>query len=675
MSKSSANKPATPAPKEAKEHDDDLIITPRGTSRFQFLFILGLMIFTLIIFTVGDSLQSSVATGPGGSETGMTWQHPERGEQSLDGRAFLAVKRELDDFYRVQGSRRVRLEDGDVAVFVVTNQLAKDAGIEITDQEVARAILQGAGRLAGAEPSLWSMFPLGDAQTYEALRTRAEVSALRFEQTLRDVLRVDRYMTLIAAAASYPDPEDVLAAWKEEHQEHAYDYVELRVEEFRDEAADRVPSSEELEAWYDALPNKNQLFSEEMRQERLAAELIGLLVEGPEDAAGLLERFPPPADLEPEELAQRYYDQVRTTRFRRPEPLDELPETEDGTEPDPSDRIYATLDEVRDVALREAPIHTALVAWLADISSRAQMGEELDLLGEAAELGLFYTSDGLAREHQAWVELEGLGSNQLANAVRAAGFQPASLSATVSAGPTGLFVARVTDKVPAGPPPMADIEERVVEEWIERHAAELALERLEALYAALAAEAGVTLPEDWADGDEDEGPPSAEEPDAVVVVDEETFARVAEEAGYTVGRRDWMRGFRTEVITFGQGQSFEIPVSPSPFDPHAERPANAFLNAVGQQRLEAFEAGRVAQPALDGAGEHAFLVRKVGERVPEEIRLPRAEFDAVRAEEAERRRLEFQERYFSAAAYAERYGVEGYWQDDPEADADTTDPE
>ena len=63
---------------ESHEHED-LVVVPKGKSKMQFLFTLGLTIFVLLIFSVGGSLQSSVGGlfGGGGGETvALSWTDP-----------------------------------------------------------------------------------------------------------------------------------------------------------------------------------------------------------------------------------------------------------------------------------------------------------------------------------------------------------------------------------------------------------------------------------------------------------------------------------------------------------------------------------------------------------------------------------------------------------------------
>ena len=58
------NSPAEPQP--GHEHDDDLIVTPKGSNRLRFVLTLALVLFILVIFVVADMFQYVVGGGGGG---------------------------------------------------------------------------------------------------------------------------------------------------------------------------------------------------------------------------------------------------------------------------------------------------------------------------------------------------------------------------------------------------------------------------------------------------------------------------------------------------------------------------------------------------------------------------------------------------------------------------------
>lgn len=605
-----------------QEHDDELIVTKVGHSKARFLMILGLMVFTLIVFVIPGSFQSAFRSGSSIGETILSFRGPDGSTVERDWASFIDAKRRLDDFYRVQGLR-VDIEDDDVATFLVLDELARAEGIEVSNREVADAILTGFIRPG----SKWGIVrPLQTKEAYEQTLAGWRIKAQRFEGTVRQVLRVERYKSFLSAAACWPEPTEIEASWKESHQEYAYEYVEIPSSAFEEAAAADLPADEELATWYEELPARRSVFDDEFRQAKTAATLIGIRAGGDEDGAGLLARYPRPEDEDPTELARTYYDEVAHRRFVRPEPLEGVELA--------SERLYFPFEEVQAEAEREAPLQRALVEWLQDLQNRMADGEEVDLAAEAAELGLHHEADGVAREHQEWVDHE-LGGPFVASALRSPG--PNGLTDNVVTDKGGLFVGLVTETVEAGLPPFEEIRERVVEEWTKERAGELALEAAEQLREALLAQAE-PAPEDE---DDDADPAADAEP--AMVVSAETFRSAAEAAGWTVGTRDWLSGYTFTSMDF-QGQSFQIPESPLSKDPNGEEPANAYI--AGQMALEDLPAGGLSEAGLANDGEHAYVVRSLGSRDPAAVRMSREDWDEARMQAFAEKAVEFEERFF-----------------------------
>jgi len=667
MSSKSVSKSKPEHVPATEAHDDDLIVTPKGKSRMQFLMILGLMVFTLIVFVIPGSFQSALRSGSSVGETILSFRGPDGGTVERDRASFIDVKRRLDDVFRVQ-RRRVDVSDDDVAVFIVLDDLARDAGIGVSNQEVADAILSGFARYPG---SIWVVPPFQSKDRYDQILGALGIRPARFEETVRQILRVERYKAFISAAACWPEPDEIEAAWKEEHQEYAYEYAQIPAADFEDEAAAAVPDDDELRTWYEELPDRQTRFQEEFRQEELAATIVGIRADGDHDGAGLLERYPRPEDEDLDALARTYYDEVAHRRFVRPEPLED--------EPDARKRLYFPFEDVEEEAKREAPLQRAMTEWLQDLTQRAADGEELDLAAEADELGLFHVADGVAREHSEWVELEGVGGPFVASALRSAG--PNGLTTDVCADEGGLFIGRVTERVEPGLPAFDEIRDRVVEEWVAEQSGELALAAAEELREELVA-VGEVVPEDDGDdaGDDDPMEPagSAAGPDGErIVVDADAFRATVEEAGWTVGTRDWLSGYTYEPMEF-QGQQFMLPRSPLDKDPNRDEPANAYI--AGRQELEDLDAGELSEAGLGDDGEYAYVVRSLGSRDPTEVRMSRETWDEARAAALIEKTAEFEERYFSRERFETAHGLvlvedENEGSLDAEGDEDATESE
>src|SRR5688572_20417471 len=139
-------------------HADDLIVVPKGQSRFQFFVILGLFIFILVIFTVGPFFQTVVGgmfSGAGPDTTYCSWVDPENGKKSeVDYPHFMRKKQALDalrqlNFYYSVALRdrtgREEVTDAETAMWLILDQRAKEHGIEITTADLRKRIEQTYG--------------------------------------------------------------------------------------------------------------------------------------------------------------------------------------------------------------------------------------------------------------------------------------------------------------------------------------------------------------------------------------------------------------------------------------------------------------------------------------------------------------------------------------------------
>lgn len=558
-----AAKAVSPQPHDPLE---DFIETPKGKSKLQQYFMIFLLIFLLIVFVVPFALQSAFLGNPG-EELLMTWRHPQDGLQELSATEFMNTKRELARFKEMFGQRNV--DDLDTARFIILDQVAAEAGIEISDEDIRRRMQS-------------TLEELGGREQYQGLINASFGSVRRFEEMLRRDMRVGRYVTLMGRLGSVPDPADIQSSWDEQHLEYAFDYVEIEVEQLHDEVLATIPADEGeggLEEWFGELPEwERNAFKD---PERFAAELV-YYPSGSEVPAALLERFPEPEDADPEARAREYFTAVMVSRFALDVDL----------EADPTAPRFATFEDVQEEAMLEAPAYFAMQSWSEELRERVTTGEEIDMATEAANLGLAYAPAGETRTREEWTELDELGGLRLASLINrtAAG----SITATPAFEKGGMIVARVTEKVEAVMPPFADIRERVADKWAESKASDVAVERLEALRAELVADGSA---EEADTGDEDPATDGDDEAadEVAGTVDLVDFQRAAEAAGFTVSRREWLDRRATATD-----------------DDDWDTEAHRFIRS--RAPLFALEEGELSVPATNSTKTHAYLVRSNGSR-------------------------------------------------------------
>ena len=114
------------------DHEDELIVAPKGKSKTRFLLTFLLVIMLLTTFSVGDEV-IAVLTGRGGRGAYMSWTHPTRGLQKLDAQDFLLEKRMLTTLWSLlQGGQRGDRSDEETARFIIFSTVAEDAATRTT---------------------------------------------------------------------------------------------------------------------------------------------------------------------------------------------------------------------------------------------------------------------------------------------------------------------------------------------------------------------------------------------------------------------------------------------------------------------------------------------------------------------------------------------------------------
>lgn len=615
--------PKKPVPAEVAHvapEGDEVVHVPKGKSKLRFLLTLGLMLFVLVIFTVGDQLMSTFSGRPSGTGTYMTWVHPEAGPQAVSYVDYTAARRRLEEFFRAQGQRvgRQQTEDANITFLLITDRLAQDAGMQVAKTEIARMLREGQRGLCQ---------PFFNKENYLAAMRSQEVTPATFEATLAWLVRVTRFEGLVRSAMATPAPSEVERLWKEQHNQFAFEVVGLRRDDLRADAALEEPDEAALKAWYDALEagEKGRHFRDQFTPERISAELLSW-TPGSALPEGLLARFPAAEEVEPAVSGRNYYDLFQHVRYRRPEPAADVSAAEseeaEKAPEDLRDELYLPYDEVAESAASEARVRNALEALLADLRARKAAGEALDLAALAAELGLVHESDGLPRSVEAWAET--IDSELIAH-LRMPGAGNLPRQAVV--GSTRLWLSQVLERLPSAPPAFEDVREKAREVWLVQRADELARERLQKVYDALLAQAG-TAPV--------EGTPAPAQVDA----SDEAFAAAVAQAGLALQSIEWFDPARAAGEPSG--------------DPALEFLQGGYFPGAP---LYTLTAGQVAAPQTARDDAAVWLVRSRGKREPPELDLRPSEYESLRQSALFEGLSQVYENASSPEALAERFGV------------------
>lgn len=516
MSNADPKKPAGDEHLDLKaqpEHQDDVIIAPRGTKRGRFLMTFLLVILVLTTFTVSDQVLNVFGVGSGGGSY-MIWKAADGSQRKLSETEFVMEKRKLAPIAMLAfpGVQEREVSDEQMATFLVLEQAAEDAGVMATDKDIAKF----------AKDNFQSK------DQYLSFPRMYGMTGKEFEDIVRRVIRYRRYQGLITAPTAIPDPNDVEKRWKAQHQEYSGDYVILPVANVETEARGMAPDEAGLRAWYEALPEVEK--NAYRTKEQASAELAAFPLEGEFDATKLLAKYPRPADQDAEAAAKEFHAGFSYVLYRREKP-------EAGKD------FRKDFEEAKELALRHAPIYGALLDWQKSLADRAAKGETVDFAAEAAELGLTYRNQIDPLTQEAWLALAvpWIGQYTLQRMFtpeQTTGFFP---SIVVDA--KGFVMGRVTSRVPPRLPDFSEVKEAVLAGWARQRAKTLAIEKLEKVRDALG-----TRPD----------PNDATAPPFKPEVDRDAFLKAVADAGFTAQRREW-----SEINT--------------PPDPQGDSPAALFF--------------------------------------------------------------------------------------------------
>ena len=309
----------TPTPPTA-DPKDDLIAVPKEQSKLMYMFILALMLFVLIIFTIGDSFQSAL-TGGGGSGDGgvvVTWIDPVTGEEhSIMERVFMERKQSMQilmeaGFWSPANPEATRssVEDEDVLLYEVLDQLAANSGIVISDQEYINTL-----RGLGFTDEILRQFTRRFRMDGRTLKGIIKAGIRPYKMRVR----------LLGSGLAYSDPLAIEATWKENNPEYAFQYIELKREDYVEQARANALPEEELIAWLDEQSVREQ--QRYQTEPKVRADVVWVSPGEGFDASLLMEKYPAPEGTDADARGSFYFNTARSTRFRYVEP-----KTDEGTD-------------------------------------------------------------------------------------------------------------------------------------------------------------------------------------------------------------------------------------------------------------------------------------------------------------------------------------------------------
>ena len=110
----------------AHEHDDDMIVAPKGMSRRRFLFTLGITIFVVLAFVIPGAIMGTLGGGAqDGTREYLTWNRPDGTRASMAVRDFLTRKQAYNRLMSGIFGQRQTITDEDAAAYLVDVELSR----------------------------------------------------------------------------------------------------------------------------------------------------------------------------------------------------------------------------------------------------------------------------------------------------------------------------------------------------------------------------------------------------------------------------------------------------------------------------------------------------------------------------------------------------------------------
>jgi hypothetical protein len=470
---------------------DDEDFGPKPMSRRRRLFLIGVAIFCLLIFSVTDAMISFFGNAFGaGPAVVATAELPEgKVEFTAEDTARAAQMMEWEQrFFPMVGRGE---SEEDELVYALLRELADDLGLVVPDAMVRDAVL---GIVGGPE-------------NYQAfLRAQRFPSALSFELLIRDVLRVPLLEQMLASS-QVPTDEDVLVEFKDRYEEFQLEYVVWNASDFATAAEALEPTEEELQTFYDEGLSFTQRRDLE-NEEAVAFEVV--LVTADTLATEAVQAWLP-TDEPSEETLDSFYEFNRRFLYERPLP-------EEGSEQDPELGPYLSREELGDRVQNDWRLQRAALALQGDAA------EADDLAAFAAEKGVEHIAYTDPVPSSQLPELPRIGSDRLAQLLRV---DDGVFLANPVLGDGFALLAKATAQTPRELPPLEEIRESVLDYWREGQLEVLALEAADAMVAG--------FPQPEVEGD-------------AIVVEAEGFATAATDTGLETGTLGWISRMRRPSV-------------------------------------------------------------------------------------------------------------------------------
>ncbi len=476
------------------------------------------------------------------------------------------------------GNLRSEEEDSSDSVyrFLMLYHAAVDAGFFVPDSHLSTMIRAFFPSKDQYQSYLSRMGLAGGAQTFEHYLRRGMI-AMSYEQSLMD-------------AASVPNGDEVVKSWQEDNEEYTVEYVSFPASESKSKLDAASIGDEELQKYLDGLNDADRK-RKFRREAKVSIEGLTLKISSAEEAkfASLLEgqEFP-----EPEVHA--YFDQNRFERFTRPK--EEKKEGESAEQAKP----FYEFEEVKEMALQELKYKRAMERLLAKAKEeKGKEGFSLDAFGKPYGLETFSISPEKTRAEL--VTAERFGNRFLS--MQAFIPNEGDFSDIVSMAPNDFFFYRVTKKIPEGVPALAEIRERVLEDYLEKKALDLAKEDARAFHT----QATVSK----AEGEQDL----------------DVFVKAASAQKKTLD----------SVGPFSKGyyryQAME----------YAKEPQGAGKFLKGYAALFDLKAGEISQPIEDKSNKAFYVGRVVKRELPDAGKIRPADFQRSRMMSQNEKRVGFAE--------------------------------
>ena len=461
---------------------EDTIHVPVGRNRFQFIFLIGLLIFLLIIFIVPGAVQNSLGKGDNSNLPMVSYET----EVGITTWSLLDFQMEIRAEAAALSLRGLRItpSDEEIATILLTDALAVEAGVVVPDAQVKEYLVQFAEGVGGID-------------RYKAIMaSQFSGGAPTFERIFRRGIRISNYLGMLSRVAIAPSTDRLEEEWNAAHELVAFNYISARADAFKDAALAESPDDATLEKWLSKRPTYEQNTYKSLEKWTIGSAFYRVTDEAP---AALFAAYPLPEGWDAEAKALEYYQTYSYIAFKRDEEV---------TDENGEISRYLPQEEVDVDCRRRSSILESMKAWRANAAGRMAAGEEVDLAMEAQELGLgWHESDEAMDRGQILADGEfggGILSSQLLS------IEPGQLIGTAIVGKETMQIAKVLSRMEPSMPEFSTIRDDVAKVWAAERSGGMAVEALEAL--------------------------TGEE----TLSEEDFLALAASDERFTVGMRDWL---------------------------------------------------------------------------------------------------------------------------------------